>query len=454
MRHERSQDTHPHQPFAHVQLPVPPLPSHIHHTSHEDDSETEDLEIPHSFNKLLNIVSQWGRLTPESEGPHSRTTLSGQGSPRFTTVSHPQETAMDQAQIITETNNKTEGESQISFGGDYGKFNKVLHYEGYNTVELYEKKVPVHSQTTSPAKFPHSHILERVRRSFASDAIKELYAVKVYRHVKITLSPPARLLQNQSRTVSLRHPNIVLIIDILYNRHRNLCIIMPYYAGGTLHSFISQERKPSEKPIIEELDCLTIQIIRAVAFLHENDIAHGDLRPEHILLTAHGAVKVGGFGEDEDAVRGLAELLHSEPEDKPNLCIRRRISESSIPYLPPERFSDRHGSHPQSYTHEDVSDLKPGDIWACGIICMLLRSRRFLWHSAQIVNPDKSFANYLHYRLEEGGYGPIQVLENHYRNVIYAMLHPDLWPRITAEEVLRSEWALGVAVCEIGEMGS
>lgn len=427
MQHEGSQDTHPHQPFAHVQLPVPPLPSHIHHTGQEDDSETEDLEIPHSFDRLLNIVSQWGRSTPESEGPHSRTSLLGQVSPGFATASHPQETAMDQTQISTETD-KIEEESQTSFGGDYGKFNKVLHYEGYNTVELYEKKVPVNDQTTSPAKFPHSHILERMRRTFISDTIKELYAVKVYRHAKITLSPPAKLLLNKSRTVSLCHPNVVPVIDILFNKQRNPCLVMPYYAGGTLHSFLSQERKPSQKLIIEELDCLTIQILRAVAFLHENDIAHGDLRPEHILLTAHGAVKVAGFGQDEDAVRELAELLHSgnlpssfspqnpnstlESEDKPNLCIRRRVSEASVPYLPPERFSDHCGSHPQSYTHEDVSDLKPGDIWACGIICMLLRSGKFLWHSAQRVNPDKSFADYLHYRLEEDGYGPIQVLEH------------------------------------------
>lgn len=311
MQHEGFQDTHPHQPFAHVQLPVPPLPSHIHHTGQEDDSETEDLEIPHSFDRLLNIVSRWGRSTPEGEVPYSRTSLSGQGSPGFATASHPQETAMDQTQISTETNNKTEEESQTSFGGDYGKFNKVLCYQGYNTVELYEKKVPVNDQTTSPAKFPHSHILERMRRTFISDTIKKLYAVKVYRHAKITLPPPVKPLQNKSRTVSLCHPNIVPVIDILYNKQRNLCLVMPYYAGGTLHSFLSRERKPSERLIIEELDCFTIQILRAVAFLHENDIAHGDLRPEHILLTAHGAVKVAGFGQDEDAVRELAELLHS-----------------------------------------------------------------------------------------------------------------------------------------------
>lgn len=33
------------------------------------------------------------------------------------------------------------------------------------------------------------------------------------------------------------------------------------------------------------------------------------------------------------------------------------------------------------------------------------------------------------------------------------MLHPDPSLRITAEEVLRSEWVLGTAVCEVGDLG-
>lgn len=33
------------------------------------------------------------------------------------------------------------------------------------------------------------------------------------------------------------------------------------------------------------------------------------------------------------------------------------------------------------------------------------------------------------------------------------MLHPDPGLRITAEEILSSEWVLGITVCEIGEKG-
>ncbi|KAJ5455010.1 kinase-like domain-containing protein [Penicillium desertorum] len=363
------------------------------------------------------------------------------------------------------TNDKTEETLQASLE-NYGKFNRILHYDESNTVQLYEKKVPILEKPIPTEKSPQSHLLTRLRRTSTSNTIRELYAVKVFRQVQTKPSPLPRLLRNQSQTVSLCHPNIVAIIDILYNKQTNICLVMPYCTGGNLHSFLSQRRKGLST---EELNCWAIQILRAIAFLHENDIAHGDLRPEHILLTAQGAVKVGGFGQDEEAARELAQLLHggnlassfsaASPKSartsnfRPNLCIRRPVLELSVPYIPPERFFGRGGSRDQIYAYQDVSDIRAGDIWACGIIYMVLRTGRLLWHSAQSVDPDKSFAGYLHGRMQKEGYSPIQVLENRCRNVVYAMLHPDAESRITAAEILRSEWALGVAVCEVGQIG-
>ncbi|OQD85217.1 hypothetical protein PENANT_c010G10827 [Penicillium antarcticum] len=203
---------------------------------------------------------------------------------------------------------------------------------------------------------------------------------------------------------------------------------MPYYAGGNLHTFLAHKVKLTENVPAEEADCLTIQMLRAVAFLHENNIAHGDIKPEHVLLTAQGAVKLGGFGEDPDAIREIFQLSHgssrtssfavsspksaSAQKHAPNFCIRTRVSDSSKPYLPPERFPGHPASHRESYTHQDVSDAKAGDIWACGIIYMFLRSGQLLWQSAQRTSPHKFFAEYLRCRMEEDGYNSIQVLGN------------------------------------------
>lgn len=257
--------------------------------------------------------------------------------------------------------------------------------------------------------------------------IKELFAVKMFQQAKPNSNHVPYFFRDRSQELSISHPNIVSIIDILYNKQGNLCLVMPYYTGGSLQSFLQQEAKSKANLSIEELNCLGIQIFRAVKFLHEHGIAHGDLRPEHILLTARGAAKVGGFGEDEDAVRELAQLSHHEnskstwlgsssgkaprSNSKLLLCIRRRVSELSTPYLPPERFSSRSGSIRQGYAHQELYDIRAGDIWACGMIYMVLRSGQLPWRGAQGVNRDESYVEYLQCRLKDDGYGPIQILE-------------------------------------------
>jgi serine/threonine protein kinase len=231
--------------------------------------------------------------------------------------------------------------------------------------------------------------------------------------------------QNRTQEISLSHPNILSIIDILYNKQGNLCLVMPYCTGGNLHTYL-EARSKGNIPT-EEINCLGVQIFRAIAFLHEHGIAYGDLRPEHILLTAQGAAKLAGFGEDEDSLCELAQLSRHEnsrsyrsgsgvgkaprTNSKVLLCVRKKVSELSTPYLPPERFSSERDSVRQGYSHQDLYDIRAGDMWASGMIYMLLRSGQLPWRSARGVNRDKSYEEYLNCRLTEDGYGPIQVLE-------------------------------------------
>jgi serine/threonine protein kinase len=250
----------------------------------------------------------------------------------------------------------------------------------------------------------------------------------VFHNAKANSNPVPKLPREGTRNFTLSHPNIVSVIDIIYNKQGYLCLVMPFCIGGNLRTFMQQEAKRKAILPTDEVNCMGIQILRAIAFLHNLGIAHGDLSPEHILLTARGAVKVGGFGEDEDAVRDLARLSPyanstssrsrsssdkaPASQFKPVLCIRRRVSESATPYLPPERFSSRRESVRQGYWRQDLYDIRAGDIWACGMIYMVLRSGQLPWRGAQAVNPDKSYSEYLHCRRKEDGFGPIQVLEN------------------------------------------
>jgi serine/threonine protein kinase len=296
-------------------------------------------------------------------------------------------------------------------------------------MQLFEKKSMV-SQPILSQKTRTGSLLKKLRHvSTPKPLIKALYAVRVFHHTKANLGRVAHLSQDWNGRPPLSHPNIVSVIDVTYNKQGHLCFVMPYYSGGNLHDLLQQEARAKDGLFLEEINCLYVQILRAIGFLHEHGIAYGDLTPEHILLTARGAVKLGGFGEDEHAVQELLALSHREdlvssqsglglPKSREStnfellLSVRRSVSELSTPYLPPERFSGRRDSVRQGYTHQHLYDVRAGDIWACGMIYLILRSGQLPWHSSRTVDPDKSYNEYLNCRLNQDGYGPIHALEN------------------------------------------
>lgn len=426
---ESSPSPHRHYPFENVRSPSPSSSNHAHRMRRDDGRESQDFSGLRIADGLTRRLSGWGFMAPECEGrSQTRKSISDSGSPSLSTSFSPKGSSRDspepaQAQKISAATTQSE---RASFTEEYGKFIKVLYYDSTSTVQLYEKK------TAAPIpELPRPRqgsTFTRLRRaSMPKPMIKELYAVKMFHHTKANANHVSYDSRDGREQLSLSHANILPIIDILYNKQGNLCLVMPYCTGGNLHTFLEQEAKSKTGLSTGELNCLGIQILRAVAFLHAHGIAYGDLRPQHILLTARGAAKVGGFGEDEDAVRELAQLHDREthkwsragsssgkaptPNSKLVLCVRRRVTDLSTPYLPPERFSSRRDSVRQGYTHQSLYDIRAGDMWACGMIYMILRSGHLPWRSAQGVSQDKSYAEYLHCRLKEDGFGPIQRLE-------------------------------------------
>lgn len=90
----------------------------------------------------------------------------------------------------------------------------------------------------------------------------------------------------------LAHPHIVKIKGTSSNE-RVFISVMEYLKGGCLQDRLIQ---PYALP---EFFTIAKQIAEAMAFAHQNQIIHGNLRPENILFTAEGIAKVADFGFDE-----------------------------------------------------------------------------------------------------------------------------------------------------------
>lgn len=199
----------------------------------------------------------------------------------------------------------------------------------------------------------------------------QVYAVKVFRRN----AHPRRIL------TALDHPHIVQTIDLVRNSRGDLCLDMEFCAGGDLLSLLMASA--SRKLERVEADCFFKQLMRGVEYLHENGIAHRNLTAESILLTANGCVKIA-LDRSAAPVRESSRPVAS-------------FSPSSLSYIAPEVYTNRR------------VDPRTGDIWACGIIYLAMRTGYLCWSVAR--EGDPQYDEYVRQRAAES-FKPIEALES------------------------------------------
>ncbi|MBE9508775.1 MAG: protein kinase [Chloroflexi bacterium] len=117
-------------------------------------------------------------------------------------------------------------------------------------------------------------------------------AVKVLREG--FASDPAFLarFQREARAAAgLDHPNIVTVYDVGQDGDRHY-IVMEYVDGHDLKTLIRQRGRLS---VDEALDIAT-QISAGVGHAHKAGVIHCDVKPQNVLVTQDGRVKVTDFG--------------------------------------------------------------------------------------------------------------------------------------------------------------
>lgn len=98
-----------------------------------------------------------------------------------------------------------------------------------------------------------------------------------------------RLLKEAQRASALNHPNIAGIYDVIEDRDE-LLLVMEYVEGATLRA------ATHERPDIPAFLNIAIQCADGLAAAHQKEIVHGDIKPENLMLTPAGRVKILDFG--------------------------------------------------------------------------------------------------------------------------------------------------------------
>jgi serine/threonine protein kinase/tetratricopeptide (TPR) repeat protein len=142
----------------------------------------------------------------------------------------------------------------------------------------------------------------------------------------------------EAKTISkLQHENICTVHEINQTPDGQLFICMTYYCGELLSAMIGRG------PFTTREGCsIAIQIAQGLQHAHESNIIHGDMKPENVIVTANGVVKIFDFG--------LARLGKFKP------VIRKGENVGTAPYMSPEQVRG------------ELLDSR-SDVWSLGV-CM------------------------------------------------------------------------------------
>ncbi|MBI3872145.1 MAG: protein kinase [candidate division Zixibacteria bacterium] len=125
----------------------------------------------------------------------------------------------------------------------------------------------------------------------------------------------------------LNHPNIVTCYEIGQDGHRAF-IAMEYVEGMTLAQMLRVEQPP-----LPDLLDFAIDIGVALQAAHEKGIIHRDIKPQNVMVTAQGQVKVTDFGlakwKGIKSLTSKADLLGTVQYSSPEQACGRKLDHRS-----------------------------------------------------------------------------------------------------------------------------
>lgn len=263
---------------------------------------------------------------------------------------------------------------------------------------------------------------------------------------------------------SLDHPNIVHTIQLCTQGDR-WNHVMEYCQQGELFSLVERKYlKPEDK------SCIFKQVLRGVNYLHEQGIAHRDIKLENLLMTENGHIKITDFGVSEVFCGDHPGLASASSSSTPSSD--RGPSERSVQKSPRKSAPGICGSKPyispEVLAKDQEYDPTKLDVWSCGILFLTLVLNGNPWQSAS--KSEVNFAIFIEgwdaFRerfpdtvIDENTHpqcGPLfsSHLSHSQRRCILKMLHPDPDRRCTINDALHDRWVKGIECCSPEGVGA
>ena len=192
------------------------------------------------------------------------------------------------------------------------------------------------------------------------NVLKRMVAIKVLKEeYSSDAGFVAKFRREAQAAGGLSHPNIVSVYDV-GEQFGTYYIVMELVEGFTLKKYIEKKGQMSQHDAVQ----VTMQVARGLNAAHEQGIIHRDVKPQNIMVSRDGKIKVTDFG--------IARINDSQTSGANTM--------GSVHYISPEQArggvcDERSDIYSLGITlYEMVTGRKPGDkfVLAAQMVGMVL----------------------------------------------------------------------------------
>ena len=227
-------------------------------------------------------------------------------------------------------------------------------------------------------------------------------AIKTYEKSKLVDASRKKSVQREIKILHrLDHPNIVKLHEVV-DTPKHLHLVLECIVGCSLNDMIKS--KADNKLTEQEAKKVYTQLLEALKYCHELNVAHRDLKLDNILIDREKNVKLIDFGFSTCFPPGKKiKLFCGTPS-----------------YMAPEIVSKKE------------YEGGPADVWALGVILFVMLLGTFPFKGAY----DKE----LYRKIQRGRFLVGNTTSDFAKKLIYQILQLEPRKRPSVKEILKSEW--------------